>query len=231
VVKEPEVLAVVQARGGSKELPNKNLLPLRSRTAWPARSLPSALRVPSCRPTAKQSPRPPTRTAPKLPFAALLPLLPMTHRTFHCSSTRSTRSRSPTGRLTVYGPSPSRSRLPTTCGGQKPTATWNSSAEHIYFNQDTQELCALAHSAAAGVGMISGRIVRCTTADEQIRQRTERHHQGVALVSGVPTNERNPSRKCGVEDRAKRLVDFGRASKFDCDRFNASSSDCGLNDF
>jgi lincosamide nucleotidyltransferase A/C/D/E len=52
------------------------------------------------------------------------------------------------------------------------------SAEHINFREDTQNLYTFVHSAAglSGVGMISGRIVRCTTAAEQIRQRAERHY-------------------------------------------------------
>jgi lincosamide nucleotidyltransferase A/C/D/E len=52
------------------------------------------------------------------------------------------------------------------------------SAEHIYVAEDTQTLCTFVHSAASlsGVGMISGRIVRCTTAAEQVRQRAERHY-------------------------------------------------------
>jgi lincosamide nucleotidyltransferase A/C/D/E len=52
------------------------------------------------------------------------------------------------------------------------------SAEHIYLDQETQDLCTFVHSVAglSGVGMINGRIVRCTTAYEQIRQKTERHY-------------------------------------------------------
>jgi lincosamide nucleotidyltransferase A/C/D/E len=51
------------------------------------------------------------------------------------------------------------------------------SAEHVYFAEDDQSPCTFVHSAAglSGVGMIGGRIVRCTTAVEQARQRVERH--------------------------------------------------------
>ena len=54
------------------------------------------------------------------------------------------------------------------------------SAEHFYFveDADAQNLYPFVHSAAglSGVGMINGRIVRCTTAAEQIRQRVDRRY-------------------------------------------------------
>jgi lincosamide nucleotidyltransferase A/C/D/E len=54
------------------------------------------------------------------------------------------------------------------------------SAEHLYFveDADAKNLYPFVHSAAglSGVGMINGRIVRCTTAAEQIRQRVERRY-------------------------------------------------------
>jgi lincosamide nucleotidyltransferase A/C/D/E len=54
------------------------------------------------------------------------------------------------------------------------------SAEHFYFveDADAQNLYPYVHSAAglSGVGMINGRIVRCTTAAEQIRQRVDRRY-------------------------------------------------------
>ena len=52
------------------------------------------------------------------------------------------------------------------------------SAEHIYIAEDTGNLHPFVHSAAglSGVGVINGRIVRCTTAAEQIRQRVERRY-------------------------------------------------------
>jgi lincosamide nucleotidyltransferase A/C/D/E len=51
------------------------------------------------------------------------------------------------------------------------------SAEHIDFDP-VGNLYTFVHSAAglSGVGMIGGRIVRCTTAAEQIRQKTERRY-------------------------------------------------------
>jgi lincosamide nucleotidyltransferase A/C/D/E len=64
------------------------------------------------------------------------------------------------------------------------------SAEHI-DSDDTSNFYTFVHSAAglSGVGVISGRIVRCTTAAEQIRQRVERRYspwkQGRIRANGV----------------------------------------------
>ena len=51
------------------------------------------------------------------------------------------------------------------------------SAEHIDFD-DTSNFYTFVHSAAglSGVGMIDGRVVRCTTGAEQIRQKVERRY-------------------------------------------------------
>jgi lincosamide nucleotidyltransferase A/C/D/E len=51
------------------------------------------------------------------------------------------------------------------------------SAEHI-DSDDTSNFYTFVHSAAglSGVGVISGQIVRCTTAAEQIRQKAERRY-------------------------------------------------------
>ena len=52
------------------------------------------------------------------------------------------------------------------------------SAEHIDIDDNTGKHYAFVHPAAglSGVGIIGGRIVRCTTAAEQIRQRAERRY-------------------------------------------------------
>ena len=64
------------------------------------------------------------------------------------------------------------------------------SAEHI-DSDDTSNFYTFVHSAAglSGVGVISGQIVRCTTAAEQIRQKAERRYspwkQGRTRANGI----------------------------------------------
>jgi lincosamide nucleotidyltransferase A/C/D/E len=77
------------------------------------------------------------------------------------------------------------------------------SAEYIDFDQ-AGNLYTFVHSAAglSGVGMISGRIVRCTTAAEQIRQKTEsatRHGDSPGFVQTV---SRPTSKTLSVCDRS-----------------------------
>ena len=63
------------------------------------------------------------------------------------------------------------------------------SAEHLDFD-DTSNFYTFVHSAAglSGVGMINGRIVRCTTAAEQIRQKVERRYS--------PWHKQDPCERC-----------------------------------
>jgi lincosamide nucleotidyltransferase A/C/D/E len=82
------------------------------------------------------------------------------------------------------------------------------SAAHIYPEVGSGSKCKYVYSAAglSGVGMISGRIVRCTTAAEQIRQRMER---GFSPWSESRIRERGIS--ADVEDICSLLRVFGVA--------------------